>query len=212
MSKNNPQHIIVHHTASLGTPDRYQLNGVNNYHRSQKYPLSSMGFFVGYHYLIEQNGKVIQCRREDENGAHTSQESMNFKSIGICLAGDFDQQMPTEEQKSAIHKLLQEVQSRHNIPDEQVVPHRRYAPKSCWGKNLPDNIVDFVTPKVSEWAKNSVERAKRKGITDWSDPQKPIDNTTLYHFLVKLKLKEENKTQSVSKEEMAVIFDRLGQL
>ena len=36
--------------------------GVNEYHRGRDFPQSSLGYFVGYHYLIERDGRVSMPR------------------------------------------------------------------------------------------------------------------------------------------------------
>lgn len=130
-----PQRIIWHHSASESTSS--QLVVINDYHKSRGFPQSSLGFWVGYHYLIEHNGVVVRCRAEDEIGAHDQGENIN--SLGICLAGNFDTQMPTAAQQLAFARLIKDIRARWNIPLTRIEPHRWDDLTNCPGLNLPDN-------------------------------------------------------------------------
>lgn len=131
---NIPKKIIVHHTADMSMEP--QLQKVNEYHKSRDFPISSLGFFVGYHYLIEKNGDVIQTRQYWEEGAHTI--GMNMSSIGVCLAGDFDVEYPTNKQMDALGALLNGLLSASSLSPADIVPHRKYANKDCYGTMLED--------------------------------------------------------------------------
>ena len=95
-----------------------------------------MGWHVGYHYVIEYNGKVTKTRTHDEEGAHTI--GMNKSSIGVCFMGNFDLIYPSKEQIEAWEELYVKLQKEY--PGLPCRPHRHYASyKSCHGKLLPDD-------------------------------------------------------------------------
>ena len=96
--------------------------------------ISRRGFHVGYHYVIEKNGKVTQTRDHDEEGAHVI--GMNTKSIGVCFAGNFDLTLPTKAQMESWYKLYSDLLKLY--PDIPTYPHRKYATKTCHGKLLRD--------------------------------------------------------------------------
>lgn len=98
---------------------------------------SSLGFYVGYHYLIEKTGAIRQARADDDEGAHTI--GQNLKSIGICLAGNFDVDVPTMAQVESLGALLLALTVIHKIRENQIFPHRMFSEKSCFGKKLPDD-------------------------------------------------------------------------
>jgi N-acetylmuramoyl-L-alanine amidase len=129
-----PTRIIWHHSAD--ETQKPQFDKINAYHKSKGFPVSSLGFFVGYHWLIEPNGDVIQARSEDEIGAHDTGENLN--SLGICLAGDFDYAIPTEAQCVSLASLMDGIRSRHKIGILSIEPHRRDDNTSCPGWALPD--------------------------------------------------------------------------
>lgn len=136
---NKPTKIIWHHSAVSSEQD--QFKGIDNGHKKRGFPKSSLGFFVGYHYLIEHNGAIKQARKENEPGCHDRGE--NFRSIGICLSGNFSLNMPSERQTKAARRLVRQLMMKYNIPPERVEPHRWDDATECPGKLLPD---DFLTP------------------------------------------------------------------
>jgi len=129
---NKPEYIIVHHTAVSYDKNPDQFAATKRYH-------IGLGWGdIGYHYEISKAGKVYTGRRETTDGAHCYQQGMNSKSIGIALDGNFDSEFPTKAQTEALTKLLREVSARWKIPTSKIQPHRKYAPKSCYGTNLSD--------------------------------------------------------------------------
>lgn len=76
-------------------------------------------------------------------------------------------------------------------------------------------LVDITfgsAPAVSEWARSSVEKSKGKGITDWSNPQQPVDAVLLGQIFKKLNLVSVVYPQGVTKEQLILILDRLNLL
>ena len=175
--KNTPKNIVVHHSVTPRDLDVAKTEkSIESNHKSRFNFISKMGSFVGYHYMIYGNGEVRQYREEAEVGAHCKEGEMNFTSIGICLIGDFGQgagrlnEKPSDAQIKALESLVREIQEKYKIPDENVVPHRKYATyKDCYGSNLPDRVVD-IFPKQkpltdSEWC------AKHLPDVDWAKVQ-----------------------------------------
>jgi len=133
--ENIPIQIIVHHTAAVAPIPQFEA--INEWHKARKFPISSLGFYVGYHYVIEKDGTVQQARKDNEEGAHTY--GQNFNSIGICLVGDFDFEWPTHEQIVSVGALIETKQREHSIPIEALYPHIHYNNTSCYGTRLPDD-------------------------------------------------------------------------
>ena len=75
------------------------------------------------------------------HGAHV--KGYNTKSIGICLAGNFDVTLPTTEQTESLAELIKQLKKKHNIKIENISPHRDKAAKTCYGSRLSD-----------DWARN----------------------------------------------------------
>jgi len=142
--KNNPQFLIVHHTGASETNPKedtshHTFEIVNAWHKKLWNFKSSLGHYIGYQYFIDKTGKVTQGRADTDEGAHTL--GKNLSSIGICLAGNFDVTEPTKEQVEALKVILKAKMSQYGIPLKNVVPHRQFANKSCYGSKLSDEWV-----------------------------------------------------------------------
>lgn len=130
--QNIPKKIIVHHSADVSADD--QLMKINEYHKQREFPESELGYFVGYHYVINKAGRLTQTRNDWEEGAHC--RGLNFSSIGICLEGNFDIELPTEEQENTLGELLLRLCGLHNLDVTDIYPHRAFSVTNCYGKKL----------------------------------------------------------------------------
>ncbi len=129
---NNPDKIIVHHDGVIRVGPSFDI--INEYHKTRDFPVSSLGFYCGYHYFIEYDGTVVRARLDTETGAHTI--GQNNSSVGIGMAGNFDVEWPTLQQEQALSKLLSEIANSYNIQPNPVYPHRHFAQKTCFGSRL----------------------------------------------------------------------------
>ena len=91
---------------------------------------------IGYHWVIDRDGKVASGRREAEIGAHV--EGHNRGTIGICLLGGFGASADdpfaknfTAAQAAAAKRLIAEIKGRTAI--RKVSGHNDYAEKACPG-------------------------------------------------------------------------------
>ena len=141
---NVPEFIIVHHTGGteadpLADTSHHTFEIVKQAHLARNFE------DISYHYFINKAGKIIAGRAENYHGAHT--KGYNQRSIGICLAGNFDQTLPTREQESALQALLGLLKDKYNIPKENIVPHRNFANKTCYGRRLADDWAQKLVPE-----------------------------------------------------------------
>lgn len=80
---------------------------------------------VGYHYIIERDGEVVQCRGREKIGTHTP--GLNLESIGVCLVGGREEPGGdgvdnfTPAQRHALLSLLHEL--RQAYPGIKVRGH-----------------------------------------------------------------------------------------
>jgi len=128
----NPKEIIIHHTAS--SRDKTTIEDINQWHKV-KWPemLSSLGYYIGYHYLILSNGEIKQCRRDDEIGVHCPP---NLGRIGIALTGNFDIEQPTPAQLNSLQRFLEGFKKIYQIKDICILGHKEKGLTSCPGRYL----------------------------------------------------------------------------
>lgn len=126
--------IVLHH--SDDPTQGPQFNKINRSHKNRGFPISSLGFYVGYQWLNGFNGQMKQARTEEERGAHCDAKLMNFLSIGVCSAGDFTTHKPNDAQIVSLEKLVWEIQCRWGIPNENILLHKECKATACPGTDL----------------------------------------------------------------------------
>ncbi len=140
--------IIIHHSAINDNKD--QFSRINTFHGRKGFPISELGFNVGYHFLIERTGMVKRARNNQEMGAHTLVKGYNYNKdgIGICLAGDFTKMEPSEEQIAALNLLCEELTQSENIPINSIIEHRDVKATSCPGYDFAGPVRIYLRSKT----------------------------------------------------------------
>lgn len=132
--------IIVHCAATRpewmdGRPLTDKIAEIDRWHRARGWS------GIGYHYLIDRDGKVGEGRPVEKTGAHV--KGHNTGTIGICLIGghgaakddEFSDHF-TQAQDKALRKLITKLRREH--PSIRYVSgHNQYANKGCPGFYVP---------------------------------------------------------------------------
>jgi len=151
-----PKYIIIHHTAT--SRDNTTFEAINEYHRQKWNLKSSLGYYIGYHYLILGNGQYRQGRSDTDEGIHT--KGWNDKAIGICLTGNFMEEKPSEAQLKTLKDLIETLSKRWNIPKENIKGHREVGATLCPGDNLMSWLLSYRSePEIDR--KKIIEEIKR---------------------------------------------------
>jgi len=162
MIKLNPQnvrYIIIHHTATKR--DRTKFWSVKKNHIKRGWG------DIGYHYFITPR-RIYKGRSEEFVGAHCKYGGFNFKSLGVCLTGNFEKEYPTQSQISFLGQVVDELCARYRIPRANILGHRETGAKTlCPGKNLlpyiealrkqtpkPTSKIREILGKISKIVKN----------------------------------------------------------
>jgi LysM repeat protein len=132
------RYIVVHHSATeSGT-----VAGMDRYHREERH----MENGLAYHFVIGNghgmgDGKVSIGKRwiDQLDGGHLASESLNTKSIGICLVGNFDQERPTQKQLASLESLVSYLLKRCRLAASAVKTHQQINPihTRCPGQHFP---------------------------------------------------------------------------
>jgi N-acetylmuramoyl-L-alanine amidase len=131
------KNLIVHHSATAR--DTTTFSAVKRYHMS-------LGWGdIGYHYFITGDGIIWPGRPESVMGAHCITGSMNYKSLGICLTGNFMKEEPSEAQKVSLTRILDNLIARYGLSKKDVYGHREVkgAPTACPGDNLIKCLIEY---------------------------------------------------------------------
>lgn len=117
--------IILHCTATR-EGHNYTLADVTSWHKAKGYRT------IGYHYLIDLEGKVLKGRPLEEVGAHAL--GHNQYSIGVCYVGGLDKMgapkdTRTMRQNFALSTLLMQLHAR--FPQARIIGHNEVSIKAC---------------------------------------------------------------------------------
>ena len=131
--------IIVHCSATppewmAGRPIAEKLVEIRRWHKANGWS------DIGYHWIIDRDGKVLAGRAETVIGAHTI--GKNTGTIGICLIGGYGSAETdafgknfTAQQDITLRQMIDAISSRTGI--ERISGHNQYAAKACPGFNVP---------------------------------------------------------------------------
>jgi len=141
--RGNTKFWVLHHTGGfISDPDistqNLTVKNINSAHKDRWNFKSSLGWYVGYNFYIEIDGKLTQTRAIGEETIAV--KGYNFKglAISIGLAGNFTQNVdtPTFEQKQTLLNLMDKLPQ---VNSWDIVPHRTLQTTECFGYSLPDN-------------------------------------------------------------------------
>lgn len=126
--------IVLHHTA---TRRDVSVEDIRRAHLRR-------GFSdIGYHFVIDANGRVHPGREIARVGAHA--RGHNAHSLGIAVIGNFEKESPTPAQLHALSRLIAELLSK--FPSARIVGHRDLCPTRCPGRHLYEAVLPYVREK-----------------------------------------------------------------
>lgn len=124
-------HIMIHHSAG-GDSDGVELEMYRRWH------VEGRGWQdVGYHAVAEEVDGAVQVlagRPLYMSGAHCP--GWNSKAIGLCLAGNFEEGEPPEDQLRVAAKWVAGMCFALGIPPENILRHRDHRATACPGKHF----------------------------------------------------------------------------
>jgi hypothetical protein len=94
---------------------------------------------IGYHYIVDRDGRVWQGRPLNWQGAHVKDH--NEGNIGVVALGNFDRQAPSSAQIAALNRQLSTLMRQYRVPISSVKTHQEWAPTACPGTNLQRYMV-----------------------------------------------------------------------
>ena len=129
-SKRRIDKIIVHCSATPEGED-YTVEQMRRDHKAQGWS------DIGYHYVVYRNGKIMEGRDVDIQGAHCGDNGGNVNSIGVCYVGGVEPRKAgvaykdlktkdtrTQAQKAALMNLLMDL--RKLYPNAKIYGHRDF--------------------------------------------------------------------------------------
>lgn len=124
---NNPNKIIIHHSASK----EINVEAIDKMHRGKGWS------GIGYHYFINKKGEIYQGRPEKAIGAHAYKNNQN--TIGVCIEGNFEEEIIEETEYKSLINLLKYISLKY--PIKEIQGHRDVVDTLCPGKNIKDKEI-----------------------------------------------------------------------
>jgi len=119
--------ITVHHTATRPpapgeASGRSAVRSIQKYHQSSAEQGGRGWADIGYHFLIDPEGRIYEGRPVTVQGAHAG-GSANQGNIGIALIGDFSSSPPSFPQEQALFALVRDLVRRHDLSPRRIQGH-----------------------------------------------------------------------------------------
>lgn len=155
----NVKYFVIHHSGVDIKDNNKQFNSVRNYHIRRGWR------DIGYHFFIENDGLVENGRKVGTIGAHCI--GKNYNSIGICLAGNFNNSTPSKAQIDSLRDLISKVKVLY--PKAKIGGHKQYWATSCPGKNFSDNVINSLVDDsinydlMKRFEGKYIQRVKKNG-------------------------------------------------
>lgn len=129
--KDNRWYTILHHSLTKDSKT-VSWNAIRKYHTVD------LGWTdIGYHFgieLVENQYQIFTGRPLGTRGAHTRQNGMNRKSIGICFVGNYDVHNVPDAMYAVGINLIAGLCRSTPCTEELIWPHNEYADyKTCPG-------------------------------------------------------------------------------
>jgi hypothetical protein len=143
VARNRWKYVIVHNSGTRQGNARI----FDYYHRYVR----RMPNGLAYHFVIGNgtssgNGQIEIGNRwiRQLNGGHVHSDYLNYISIGICLVGDFNRDLPTKAEYEALDELIRYLRRRVGKVDGRysiVRGHKEINPRptDCPGNRFPLN-------------------------------------------------------------------------
>ncbi len=97
--------------------------------------VESRGFAdIGYHYIIDPQGRIWEGRSVAYQGAHVRDNNEN--NLGILVLGNFQRQTPTAAATASLDRFLASQMDRYRVPMNRVKTHREITVTECPGESL----------------------------------------------------------------------------
>jgi hypothetical protein len=118
-----PKMITLHHTADPKPPasdygsTMARMRAYQNAHQGRNWA------DIGYHYVIDKEGRIVEGRPLNLKGAHAGSSAANERNIGVAMIGNFQSGEPTRRQYDALVSLVAWLCAEYDIGASKIYTH-----------------------------------------------------------------------------------------
>jgi hypothetical protein len=143
-----PSRVTLHHSAMLFRDTHPEACGAH-IRRIQHEHMNNRGYSdIGYHFLIDPQGRVWEGRELRWQGAHAGNGEDNTGNIGICLLGNFmrggEGQRPTAAQVTAMQHLVVALMHHYRFGPNAIFCHHDFKNTQCPGPHMTPVVKQLI--------------------------------------------------------------------
>ena len=139
----NVTKLVVHHSDSKAATTK--KSNIESWHKQRGFTQ------IGYHKVVEGDGKIVDGRPESSQGAHA--KGANLETLGVCVVGEFETEMPSQKQIDSLVKVLTDWCKKYKLNSTSIYGHYNVpggtTDTSCPGKNMKLKL-SVVKQKVTQ--------------------------------------------------------------
>jgi hypothetical protein len=139
ISMNGVTRITVHHDAIPNTDVSTMDDAARRLNAIRKGHIGEGWVDIGYHYIIDPQGRLWEGRTTRLQGAHV--RNQNEHNLGVMVMGNFDLQRPTPQALGTLDLFVCEQMRRYGVPLSRVFTHREIGASQCPGRNMQSHMV-----------------------------------------------------------------------
>lgn len=133
--------ITVHHSGVDSSSLRSQSQCTRQIENIRQAHVRNGWADIGYHFVIDPQGRVYSGRPVAKQGAHVKDE--NEHNLGIMMMGNYDRQTPSAEAMNSLKALLVMQIRSYRVPLARVYTHQELKPTACPGRSLQRQMVQM---------------------------------------------------------------------
>lgn len=157
--------IVIHHT-TWWTLEQIQRMHYNNTLKPEywypnnmqpKWRKEDWSLFkypdIQYHFLVDKDWTITQNRWLEQVSYHASNYPINMASIAVSFMGNYDNEMPTKEQRNAAIKIIKDIKNKIN-KNVVIKWHKDFHNTRCPWKNLYpllNKMMQEVNETIKKW-------------------------------------------------------------
>lgn len=185
----NKKYLAIHHTA-VKNKNNSQLLAVDRFHKQKWNMKSSLGYYVGYNDFIDLNAVLAHTRAYSEETmavvGHNCDIEATCDTISVCLAGDFNQELPNDKQIIALKIYIAKIKT--DYPNIEITFHRNLQDgRTCPGALFTQDYLDNVIMEKNTNPPDFYDDVKNKQIAQCQQKLKDSQTviSTLWAFIIK---------------------------
>jgi hypothetical protein len=131
--------ITVHHSAVIASSINSKADTARMLESIRRGHTAQQWADIGYHYIIDPQGRVWEGRPVKYQGAHVKEN--NERNLGIMCLGNFDVERPSSDALTTLDAFVADRMRAYRVPISRVFTHQEIRTTECPGRHLQHHMV-----------------------------------------------------------------------